>query len=329
MDVSESIAEGMREALSYIPAAAVAPPSYEADIIKALTAGVHVSMPAWLPDGWQSIQLQPPAQALLEPPSHACLFQGSGVDVSESIAEGMREALPYLLTATLGTYAKCSPGLRMRRASPYLLAATELFTLDYFQKAKDRPAYALTNLSQCEELPPEVLRPGALEPPEDPAMSRLEARMARLETSMIKLEKEVATMAATVSKRKAKRGRPSSRKTRIGRHASYDRSLVHSSGTPCCQFMQNSGAVFPAHDLSVRNSHGWSGVAHAACSNTSTSPCVPASTGTKSKLAINTAGRTLINAARKALAWMSKRAAAASFHEVVRFIIGSHGQGGG
>ena len=176
-------------------------------------------------------------------------------------------------------------------------------------------------------MPPKVLQTGASEPLEYPVRARLEARMARLEARMIKLEKKVRTMAATAPKRKAKRSRPSAKKTRIERRVAQDQAPAHSSGSPCWQFMQNSGAVFPAHDFSVRNSHGWNGVAHAACANISTSSCVPARAETKSKFAIDTAGRTPTNAVRKALAWMSEKVAAASLHEVVRWIIGLHGQG--
>ena len=209
----------------------------------------------------------------------------------------------------------------LRPALPSLLATTELSTSDYFQKAKDRQAYTLTNLSQCEEISLEVPRTGTPEPSEAPPRVGLEARI-------IKLERKVATMDATTPKHKAKRSRPRARKTRIGRHAAQDQTLTHSSGTPCCQFMQNSGVVFPAHDLSVPNSHGWSGVAHAACTNIP-SPHTPARIETRSKLGVNTAGRALVNTVWNAIAWIGERGVTGLLHEVARCVTGSHGQGGG
>ena len=248
------------------------------------------------------------AESAAKAPSHASRLRAPAVDVSKSMTASWMHWAAHLRL----------PPLNAKQYAPY----------DYFQAAKDRKAYTLTNLAQYEELPPEVMQTDAPEPPEDPAMSRLEAFVAKLEARMIKLEKKVTTMAATAPKRKVERGKPIVRKTRIERRAAQDRGSAHNSGPPCWQFMQNSGAVFPAHDLSVRNSHGWNGVAHAASTNIP-SPHMPARAEAKNKLAINTAGRTLVNAARKALAWMSKIAAAVSLHEVVRWIIGSHGQGGG
>ena len=150
-----------------------------------------------------------------------------------------------------------------------------------------------------------------VQPAKDPARAELEARMAEL-------EKKVASVASPAPQRKAKRGRVSTKKTRIRRRTAQDLDNIHSNGTSCNQLIQNTDAAFTAYGPSTCNDYRWNGAAHVAYLNTSACPGVPTRNKFVGKLGINKAGRLCINGARSVLAWASEKEVKDLLHQLLR-----------